>query len=119
MPPFFTLPEARVSVTPARGVTPDGVMPGPATVAVSDGGVAGVAEGTAYQGRTADIRLPSGLLVAGLIDLQVNGCYGVDLVDAEAEEWATVRRRLPETGVTAFLPTFITAPVPELVAAQP
>jgi N-acetylglucosamine-6-phosphate deacetylase len=41
----------------------------------------------------------------------------VDLVDAEPDGWAAVRRRLPETGVTAFLPTFITAPVPELVRA--
>ena len=31
--------------------------------------------------------------------------------------WAEVSRRLPETGVTSFVPTFITAPVAELVAA--
>jgi N-acetylglucosamine-6-phosphate deacetylase len=41
----------------------------------------------------------------------------VDLVDADAEQWAAVCRRLPETGVTAFMPTFITAPVHELAAA--
>jgi N-acetylglucosamine-6-phosphate deacetylase len=106
-----------VLVISAPRVVTDGVVLGPATVAVSDGVVLGVAEGTAYQGRQADLRLPSGLLAPGLVDIQVNGCFGVDLVDAEPEEWATACRRLPETGVTAFLPTFITAPVPELVLA--
>jgi N-acetylglucosamine-6-phosphate deacetylase len=45
------------------------------------------------------------------VDLQVNGYYGVDLADCDPEGWAPVARRLPETGTTAFLPTFITAPV--------
>ena len=104
-------------VISAPRVVSGGAVLGPAAVAVSDGVVVGVAEGTAYAGRPADVRLPTGLLSPGLVDLQVNGCFGVDLVDADLEEWATVRRRLPETGVTAFLPTFITAPVPELVRA--
>jgi len=106
-----------VLVISAPRVVTDGVVLGPATVAVSGGAVVGVAEGAGYRGRPADVRLPSGLLSAGLVDIQVNGCFGIDLVDAEPAEWATVRRRLPETGVTAFLPTFITAPVPELVGA--
>jgi N-acetylglucosamine-6-phosphate deacetylase len=57
------------------------------------------------------------VLVPGLVDLQVNGYYGVDLADGDPEGWALVARRLPETGTTAFLPTFITAPVPTLAAA--
>jgi len=48
------------------------------------------------------------------VDLQVNGYYGVDLADCDPEGWAMVARRLPETGTTAFLPTFITAPVARL-----
>jgi len=99
-----------------RVVTGEAVL-SPASVAVAGGLVAGIAEGTRYAGRPADIRLPSGLLSPGMVDLQVNGCYGVDLVDAGPEGWTTVRRRLPETGVTAFLPTFITAPVPYLAEA--
>jgi N-acetylglucosamine-6-phosphate deacetylase len=51
------------------------------------------------------------------VDLQVNGYYGVDLADCDPEGWALVARRLPETGTTAFLPTFITAPVPALATA--
>jgi N-acetylglucosamine-6-phosphate deacetylase len=64
-----------------------------------------------------DLELGSGVLVPGLVDLQVNGYYGVDLADCDPGGWALVARRLPETGTTAFLPTFITAPVATLAAA--
>jgi N-acetylglucosamine-6-phosphate deacetylase len=64
-----------------------------------------------------DLDLGTGVLVPGLVDLQVNGYYGVDLADCDPESWAMVARRLPETGTTAFLPTFITAPVPALATA--
>jgi N-acetylglucosamine-6-phosphate deacetylase len=65
----------------------------------------------------ADIALPYGVLVPGLVDLQVNGYYGADFGDATPEQWAEVTRRLPETGVTALAPTFITAPVDTMVEA--
>src|SRR5262249_57448654 len=52
----------------------------------------------------------------GLGILQVKGYYGVGLADCDPEGWALVARRLPETGTTAFLPTFITAPVATLAA---
>ncbi len=104
-------------VISAPRVLVDGVLVGPAVVAVADGAVAGVASGLTYQGRPADITLPTGVLAPGLVDLQVNGYYGADFVDATAEQWASIRRRLLETGVTAFMPTFITAPVPRLASA--
>ncbi len=53
----------------------------------------------------------------GLIDLQVNGFFGVDLAEVDAAGWARVARRLPETGTTAFLPTLVTAPIAELAGA--
>jgi N-acetylglucosamine-6-phosphate deacetylase len=64
-----------------------------------------------------DLRLVDGLLVPGLVDAQVNGAFGIDLAAADAAAWRTVAQRLPETGVTAFAPTVITAPVPELAEA--
>jgi N-acetylglucosamine-6-phosphate deacetylase len=67
--------------------------------------------------RAPDLDLGTGVLVPGLVDLQVNGYYGVDLADCDPDGWALVARRLPETGTTAFLPTFITAPVPTLATA--
>lgn len=58
------------------------------------------------------------IATAGLVDLQVNGFGGVDLLTADADAIGTLRRRLAATGVTAFQPTLITAPVADVLAAQ-
>ena len=84
----------------------------PGYVRVTDGRVAEVGGG-APPG-VPDLALGGGYLVPGLIDLQVNGCFGVNLADVEPVGWARVVQRLPETGTTAFLPTFVTAPIGEL-----
>ena len=59
----------------------------------------------------ADITIDAtGLTVApGFIDVQVNGAYGHDFTTDPDSMWDAAAR-LPETGVTAFLPTLITAP---------
>jgi N-acetylglucosamine-6-phosphate deacetylase len=85
-----------------------------ARVTVDGGRIVDVAHDCAAD---ADIRLPYGVLVPGLVDLQVNGYYGADCVDATPEQWAEITRRLPETGVTAFAPTFITQPLDVMVEA--
>jgi N-acetylglucosamine-6-phosphate deacetylase len=64
-----------------------------------------------------DVELASGVLVPGLVDLQVNGYFGVEMQAADPAAWATVAGQLPGTGCTAFLPTFITAPVKRLATA--
>jgi N-acetylglucosamine-6-phosphate deacetylase len=87
----------------------------PGYVEISGGRVTAVAGG-APPGRP-DVELASGSLLPGLVDLQVNGYYGVELMTAGGDAWAAVARRLPQTGTTAFLPTFITAPLGELTAA--
>ena len=87
----------------------------PGYVSVRGGLIAEVGEGPPPG--PPDVVLGSGVLVPGLVDLQVNGYYGVDLADGDPEGWALVARRLPETGTSAFLPTFITAPVPALATA--
>jgi N-acetylglucosamine-6-phosphate deacetylase len=84
----------------------------PGYVLVTDGRVAEVGRGTPP--RRPDLALGTGYLVPGLIDLQVNGYFGVSLADVEPAGWALVARRLPETGTTGFLPTFVTAPVAEM-----
>lgn len=55
-----------------------------------------------------------GVLSPGLVDIQVNGAFGVDFAAATDDEWVRVAQQMPSTGVTAFVPTFITAPVQEL-----
>ena len=62
-------------------------------------------------------RLPDGVLAPGLVDAQLNGAFGTDLVAADDAEWHRIRAELPRTGVTAFVPTFITAPVSALTSA--
>ncbi|MCS6910979.1 MAG: hypothetical protein NZM11_10505, partial [Anaerolineales bacterium] len=58
----------------------------------------------------AEIVKADGLLLApGFIDLQLNGAFGHDFTTEPAAIWAAAAR-LPQYGVTAFLPTIITAP---------
>jgi len=59
----------------------------------------------------------SGLAVPGLVDLQVNGFGGVDFLEADAERYRRAGKALLETGVTAYLPTLITSPEAQLLAA--
>jgi N-acetylglucosamine-6-phosphate deacetylase len=63
------------------------------------------------------LALPTGTLTPGLVDLQVNGAFGADFVSADPVAWRTVAARLASTGVTSFLPTFITGALDTLVAA--
>ncbi|MFO7572164.1 MAG: amidohydrolase family protein [Gaiellaceae bacterium] len=77
-------------------------------VELADGLVAGV-------GLSSPAR--RGTAVPGLVDLQVNGLEGVDLVDADNGGYRRVGELLLAGGVTAYLPTFITAPETRVVAA--
>lgn len=87
----------------------------PGYVLCSDGLVTAVGAGPP-PGRP-DVELDDGVLLPGFVDLQVNGYFGIELATADASGWATVAARLPETGTTAFLPTFITSPLDQLIAA--
>jgi N-acetylglucosamine-6-phosphate deacetylase len=53
---------------------------------------------------------PGELIAPGFIDLQVNGFAGNDAAGGE-DAIAAISAALPRTGVTAFLPTLISAPV--------
>lgn len=86
-----------------------------AWVAHRGGRVLGAGQGTPPSPITT--HLPEGVLAPGLVDAQVNGAFGVDLVAADEAGWDRVQAGLLATGVTAFVPTFITAPLPELQTA--
>ncbi|HXG75661.1 MAG TPA: N-acetylglucosamine-6-phosphate deacetylase [Gaiellaceae bacterium] len=58
-----------------------------------------------------------GIAAPGFLDLQVNGFAGVDFLEADADGYRRAGRALLETGVTAYLPTFITASEERLLAA--
>ena len=87
----------------------------PGHILVRDGVIAAVGEGPPP--RRPDVRLDSGVLVPGFVDLQVNGYFGAELEAVRPDEWRMIAARLPETGTTAFMPTFITAPVAQLASA--
>jgi N-acetylglucosamine-6-phosphate deacetylase len=86
----------------------------PGYVAMAGGVVTAVGQGAPP--RTPDIALPDGMLLPGFVDLQVNGYFGEEFRTAGADGWARVTTRLPRTGTTAFLPTFVTAPPGVLTA---
>jgi N-acetylglucosamine-6-phosphate deacetylase len=73
-------------------------------------------------GRVVAIGLASrrgrGIAVPGFVDLQVNGFGGVDFLDADADGYRRAGEALLETGVTAYLPTLITSPEQQLLAAM-
>jgi N-acetylglucosamine-6-phosphate deacetylase len=72
-------------------------------------------------GRVAAYGLPSpngrGIASPGFVDLQVNGFGGIDFLDTDTAGYTQAGAALLETGVTAYLPTLITAPEERLVAA--
>lgn len=57
---------------------------------------------------------PGHVVVPGFIDLQVNGYAGRDAAEGTGA-MAEIARRLPSTGVTAFLATVITAPLDDML----
>lgn len=83
----------------------------PGDVAIEGGLVSAI--GLARNGATGG----TGIAVPGFVDLQVNGFAGVDFLGADTDGYATAGDALLETGVTAYLPTFITSAEADLVTA--
>ena len=79
---------------------PDGVLR-PGEVTISDGLIADV---------RALESAPDQIIAPGFIDLQLNGGYGHDFT-ANPETIYHVAAHVLQTGVTAYLPTIITAPL--------
>ena len=69
-------------------------------VEVEDGRVMGVGLAPGSHGLIA---------IPGLVDIQTNGCGGVDFISAATEDYEQAREALLLGGVTAYQPTFITA----------
>jgi len=80
-----------------------------------------VAGDVAVRGGEIDaIGLPgqgSGVAIPGLIDAQVNGYAGVDVLAADHDELRQLGAALRRDGVSAYQPTLITAPEDDLIAA--
>ena len=92
----------------ARIVEPGADVGPPTTVTLDGDRIAAIGDPVAEAaGRVVDL---DGLwLSPGLIDIQVNGAAGHDTTDDPTSIWA-VGEAVAATGVTAFLPTIVTAP---------
>src|SRR5262245_27149369 len=58
-----------------------------------------------------------GVAVPGFLDLHINGIVGVDFLAAGPEGYASAGAALAASGVTGYLPTFITSPMSDYPAA--
>ncbi len=85
----------------AHALVAGSLLPGDVEVEVDEGRVTRVGLPPAPGGRVA---------APGLVDLQVNGFDGVDVMTADVDGLRHVSRALAAHGVTAWLPTLITGP---------
>lgn len=86
-----------------------------ASLLIEDGTVIWLRPGLSPARDAERLTRPGDIIVPGFIDLQVNGFGGCDAM-AGAEAVSAISARLPEFGVTAFLPTITTRPLEEGVA---
>jgi N-acetylglucosamine-6-phosphate deacetylase len=95
-----------------RDLAPLGDYAGPRDVLLVDGLVAATDADAVAQGATARTLDGRGLTAApGFVELQVNGVAGHDFTSEPAAMWdPDVHATLAAGGVTAFLPTVVTAP---------
>jgi N-acetylglucosamine-6-phosphate deacetylase len=93
-----------------RGRVQLGMAIEPATITIEEDRIARIDRGHASSGTfVASVDVEDvDIVSAGLIDLQVNGGAGAEIGDS-AESIDAVSRWLPQTGVTAWLPTVVTA----------
>lgn len=98
----------------APAVTTAGRVYEPGWVATESGRIVDVGQGPSPGGKAA-VRMDDGVLSPGLVDMQLNGAFGIDVAGAgDDEAWYAVLDRLPETGCTSVVPTLITAPVEQI-----
>ena len=97
------------TVLAAAGVCPPGA-PRDGWVAVADGRIVEMGHGRAPRGAND---LGDSILAPGYVDLQANGVADVDFAAANPREWGHAGEVLLAHGVTAYCPTFVSAPIRE------
>jgi N-acetylglucosamine-6-phosphate deacetylase len=78
-------------------------------MAIEDGKILDVVRSPRFAELPSVCRDVPGFVCPGFIDLQINGAFGVD-VGPDTKALEALRRELPKTGVTHFLPTAISWP---------
>jgi len=80
-----------------------------ANVRISDGHISGITGGDLDLDRVIDLEGAS--LFPGFIDVHIHGAVGIDTLEANRSDVASVSKFLASQGVTGWLPTFVPAPV--------
>jgi len=96
-------------ITAARLVTPDEWIEAPVVV-IEDGHIASLASRSAIEipeGRRLDFQ--DLILAPGFIDIHIHGGAGRDAMEANDSALTQIERQLAKHGVTAYLPTTVTA----------
>lgn len=93
----------------ADALTPTGLV-SDSSILIADGVIQSVASPGHFIAADRTLDLRGCIASPGWVDLQFNGAFGQDLTDNPDALWE-VAARLPKYGVTAFLPTIITAPL--------
>jgi N-acetylglucosamine-6-phosphate deacetylase len=104
-------------ITAARLVTPVEWIEAPVVV-IEDGHIASLASRTATQipeGRRLDFQ--DLILAPGFIDIHIHGGAGRDVMEADDSALAQIERQLTQHGVTAYLPTTVTASQEKILKA--
>ncbi len=58
-----------------------------------------------------------GYIIPGMMELHVHGAVGCDFMDSDIDSYAKIAKYLASEGVTSFLATTMTCPMPEIEAA--
>jgi len=80
----------------------------PGTVILRNGLIDSVHRGKVSDGSLPAVVIDAPIISPGMVDLQVNGAIGMEVGDRSADI-DTISRWMPRTGVTAWLPTVVTA----------
>ena len=108
----------RILIQGMKLFTPE-QYPSPAAVLIEGDRISRVGNSAEAAAWPADVRIDAaGLwMIPGLIELQLNGAFGMDFT-ADPAALYPVAAGLPQWGVTRFLPTLITSPLERVAQAQ-
>src|SRR5215467_6845405 len=104
-------------ITAARLVTPVEWIEAPVVI-VEDGRITALRSRNSAEipaGKLLDF--PDLVLAPGFIDIHIHGGAGRDAMEANESALAQIERQLVQHGVTAYLPTTVTAPHEKILEA--
>src|SRR4029077_6459958 len=104
-------------ITAARLVSPVEWLESP-MVTVEDGHITALeSRGSAEISAGRLLDFPGMVLAPGFIDIHIHGGAGRDAMEADESALAQIERHLVKHGVTAYLPTTVTAPHEKILGA--